>query len=143
MKKIIICLCSIALALVLFTFAIRLVLDNNVAPESATKYIVINQPFSKLGEESILGKTEYPEVNYVFLDDTELEFYKDGNIYIERSGEFQFFIDQQCNNPISVSPVFLSSEIVLCENSYAVLAEDNRILFFPKGQKIPHLISPK
>ncbi|MBP3254903.1 MAG: hypothetical protein J6M60_00205 [Clostridia bacterium] len=143
MKKIIICFCSLSIMLIVFACIVRLVLSNNREVENATKYIVLNQPFSNLEEKSLLGKTEYPEVNYVFLDDTELEFYKDGNIYVERSGEFQFFIDQQCKNPISVDPVFISSEIVLCENSYAVLAEDNRIFYFPVGGKIPHLISPQ
>ena len=82
-------------------------------------------------------------MDYTYLSDTDLIFYTDDNTYVERTGEFQFYIDEECKTKILVNPVFVSSEIVKTENSYAVLAEDNRVLYFPTGGKIPHFISKK
>ena len=109
--------------------------------ESDVKYIVVNPPTITNGLIETREKTEYPDMNYKYLDDTELTFFIEDKFYAERTGEFQFYVDEECKNPITVDPVFISSEIIKCDESYAVLAEENRILFFPIGGEIPHLVS--
>ena len=138
MKKIIIFFGTIPIVLGLSIIIVRTVLGDNDEVQNATNYIVVKGP---LVNGEIIGKTEYPEMNYKYLDDTNLSFFVNGWIYVERTGNFQFFVDEDCKNPISVDPVFISSEIIKCEDSYAVLAEGNRILYFPVGGEIPHLIS--
>ena len=137
MKKMIIFLGIITIIVGLTVISVRIVIGDNDNAHNVTNYIVIKEPVIK---EDVLGKTEYPEMDYKYLDDTDLEFFVDGTVYLERTGEFQFYVDEKCKNLITVDPVFISSEIIKCGESYAVLAEDSRILYFPVGGKIPHLI---
>lgn len=142
MKKIIIFLGIVTIIIGLSTIIVRAIIgEQDEKVESEVKYIVVNPPLIATGLQEMNEKTEYPEMDYIFLGDTGLTFYMDDKTYVERTGEFQFFVDQECKIPLSVNPVFISSEIILCGESYAVLAEENRVLFFPVGEKIPHLIS--
>ena len=142
MKKIIIFLGCVTIIIGISAIVMRMVLGDVDDPvESNVKYIVIYPPQIPNGVQEIRKKTEYPDLDYTYLKDTTLEFYDDGGTYVERTGEFQFFIDEECKTPIHVDPVFLSSEIINTGKSYAVLAEDNRILYFPVGKNIPHLIN--
>ena len=142
MKKIIIFLSFITIMVGLIVIIVRPILgDPDDKVESDIKYIVINPPEITSGLQDMREKVEYPQMDYKYLNDTELSFYTDNTTYVERTGEFQFYIDEECKTQISVKPVFISSEIVKSGDSYAVLAEENRVLYFPSGDKIPHLVS--
>jgi hypothetical protein len=142
MKKIIIFLGCVTIIIGISAIVARIFLGDVDDPvENNVKYIVITSPQISNGKQEIREKTEYPDLSYTYLKDTTLNFYDDGSTYVERTGEFQFFIDEDCKTPIHVDPVFLSSEIINTGKSYAVLAEDNRILYFPVGKNIPHLIT--
>lgn len=137
MKKMIIVLGIITIIVGLTVISVRIIIGDNDNAHNVTNYIVVKEPVIK---EDVLGKTEYPEMDYKYLDDTDLEFFVDGTVFLERTGEFDFFVDEECKKPIKIDPVFISSQIVKCGKSYAVLAEGSRVLYFPVGDEIPHLI---
>ena len=106
----------------------------------------------ELKPDSPLGKDVYPQKDYIYLSDYAcLAFERDGNLYrakpvkrtIDKEPEnIKFYVDEECTEELGFNPILLSPQVqfFLAENVYVVLAEGERVLYFPAGNDIPCII---